>query len=1551
MKVKTNILSFLLIGLSILITSTFAGEMRKTFDFSEREISFKRENNYDAVLIRRCFPSAEIGKPQLPIKPVNFLIPSDAKVENITVSSQSIELSGEYNIIPAQIPKIIGADWQWTEPNPEIYNSATPYPERVAELVNEGYFSGRKIASILIYPLQYIPREKKLILNTEIIVTLQYSSATNTGVYPLRMLPETEKTFKKMIESMVVNSNDAERFSPRAEIVEPSIPQKFAPTKGPSQTGSPISYVIITNDELANTFQTFADWKTKKGVPAVVRTLSWIRSRYDGQDDQERIRNFIKDAFINWGTVWVLIGGDVNIIPYREASMRFYYHDLLRVSTDLYYACLDGNWNADGDDKFGEIDDSTDLYPEVFVGRASVENTFEANVFVTKVINYEKTSATQLPDYYTKMLFIGEDLFERGDSKGLCDTIADYHIPVYFQKARLYEDGNWSNNLRHSQVMDSLNQGFALIYTQNHGGPEFLRLGASQSRRLTKNDISSLTNGNRQSIWYCITCGANKFQYDCFSERFLNNPNGGGVAFIGSTTWDAPWSFFSIDTLFFDYLFSDFYRIGEALHLSKAYFIPVPYIQMAQFGKMLLGDPEMPVWTNTPQPMSVKHLPEIPLGPNLFKIRVTTPPPSVIPVTQSLVCVMKDNEFYAYGFTDENGEIIFNICPESPGNISVVVTKHNCETYEGTCQAVPKEPYVSFADKKIIDRTGNGNEVPEAGEIILLPVWLKNMGFGTAYNVNATLFTNDTFITVTQLQSFFGNIYQEETRLGEPPYEFEIDKDCPDNHQVYFALDITSDQGQYKDTLIITIQAPRLIHFRHIVDDDTIPPSRGNGNGYAEKEETIELPIVLRNEGLGQGDDVTAILGCDDPEVIILNNLVNFGSIPARKEKGNTGNHLLFRLSPNWQGKIPFTLTITDRYEHIWYDTFYLVKMVAPEGLSAAPGRDYIDLVWSPLQGTNLLGYNVYRRTDTLNPYSRVNELPITNGTYFKDLGLERAKTYYYAVTAIDSSRNESYYSLELVAKTNPPDQFGWPRKMRAGALASVVACDFDRAYPGLEVIAADYEGTIYMWHYDGTGVISPDGIFADTKKPVYASPAVGDIDRDGQLEIVTLHTDFDSVCSYLRVWDYPATCIWEKKIPAWSVATPVLGEVRGNGDYLEIIVATRDNGRSNDSGMIYLYDHQGNGGLFIQGEDLFHTSSPALGDIDCDGQNEIIIGGANGVYAWRSDGTRYEPLYGWPGNTPNANFGSVVIGDINPDKPGREIAVASTYYSKLYVGGSDGSILEGWPRWIGYYLNDHFASPALFYDQSDGLVIVIGGCDGIYAYNRNGELLPGFPAFRKRYSNSNPTIGDITGDGNVEIVIGSGLEDDRLYAFDLQGEPILGFPVPAEYPIPSTPTLTDIDFDGDIEIIVASDDKKVYVFDLPSEYQPYGYPWPMFRHDLHRTGCYDALKDDLLISQTEDKRIATPLRTFLSPIHPNPFTTTAEIAFGVGKEGNVSLSIFDCSGRLVRNLINKRLKPGNYCLRWDGKDDKGRGLAQGIYFYRFQTDDFKATKKMVLLK
>ena len=85
-----------------------------------------------------------------------------------------------------------------------------------------------------------------------------------------------------------------------------------------------------------------------------------------------------------------------------------------------------------------------------------------------------------------------------------------------------------------------------------------------------------------------------------------------------------------------------------------------------------------------------------------------------------------------------------------------------------------------------------------------------------------------------------------------------------------------------------------------------------------------------------------------------------------------------------------------------------------------------------------------------------------------------------------------------------------------------------------------------------------------------------------------------------------------------------------------------------------------------------------------------------------------------------------------------------------------------------------------------------------------------------------------------------------------------------------------------------------------------------------------------------------------------NPTRDFAQIRFQLAQESKVVLSVYDVSGRFVSNLFdskNQSLKPGIYNITWNGKDDSGRKVASGIYFYRLKTDNLELTKKSILFK
>jgi hypothetical protein len=95
-----------------------------------------------------------------------------------------------------------------------------------------------------------------------------------------------------------------------------------------------------------------------------------------------------------------------------------------------------------------------------------------------------------------------------------------------------------------------------------------------------------------------------------------------------------------------------------------------------------------------------------------------------------------------------------------------------------------------------------------------------------------------------------------------------------------------------------------------------------------------------------------------------------------------------------------------------------------------------------------------------------------------------------------------------------------------------------------------------------------------------------------------------------------------------------------------------------------------------------------------------------------------------------------------------------------------------------------------------------------------------------------------------------------------------------------------------------------------------------------------------------------TPPLTFaLHQNHPNPFNPSTRIAFSLDADGPVYLRIFDVSGRLVRVLIDRAMKAGNYTEEWDGQDGRGRRVATGVYFFQLQSGSRTLTRKGVLLK
>ena len=101
----------------------------------------------------------------------------------------------------------------------------------------------------------------------------------------------------------------------------------------------------------------------------------------------------------------------------------------------------------------------------------------------------------------------------------------------------------------------------------------------------------------------------------------------------------------------------------------------------------------------------------------------------------------------------------------------------------------------------------------------------------------------------------------------------------------------------------------------------------------------------------------------------------------------------------------------------------------------------------------------------------------------------------------------------------------------------------------------------------------------------------------------------------------------------------------------------------------------------------------------------------------------------------------------------------------------------------------------------------------------------------------------------------------------------------------------------------------------------------------------------------TEKEKRIVPTGYVLRQNYPNPFNPTTLISYGIPIRTNVKISIYDLLGNEVKTLIDQEQSSGYKRIVWDGTNKYGRKVSAGVYIYQIQTDDFIATRKMVLVK
>src|SRR4030095_6491845 len=383
------------------------------------------------------------------------------------------------------------------------------------------------------------------------------------------------------------------------------------------------------------------------------------------------------------------------------------------------------------------------------------------------------------------------------------------------------------------------------------------------------------------------------------------------------------------------------------------------------------------------------------------------------------------------------------------------------------------------------------------------------------------------------------------------------------------------------------------------------------------------------------------------------------------------------------------------------------------------------------------------------------------------------------------------------------PNFSGYPKNLSGTSFEGGIYCNMD-SDTDWEILY-NSGSTVNAWNLDGSNV---SGWPKTMSYQAQGAPSFGDIDGDGLGESVVGTASGSSngiIYAFERdgsnVTGFPLTV-------GYTTRTIVLADVDNNGS-MEIIT----NKRLSSAGEVYVY--RGNGTVYPGWpKSINHVpaSSCAVGDITGDGLAEIVAESYSSLYAWDRNGNIRA---GFPFTMPNGDvnsYSSPVLADVDGDNI-REIVFGTHYLSGggyVYLLRNNGTIMSGWPKGVGYWI---YGPPAVGYINNDNILDIAVGdqvlspspTDFVYAWDKNGAQLSGFPIGPLNAVNTQIILGDIDNDNMTELIFDDNSSTGgfgKYLAYNHDGTQTSGWPISTSgTTFFYTPVLFDVNRNGILDI------------------------------------------------------------------------------------------------------------------------------------------------------
>ncbi len=1544
-----------------------AGEI--TITHSTFNIEIETQGTYQQINYRGVLNGSALkedwGNPDLPFYLKTIVLEPGTEIDTFTIANvQTLHLQGTFLIAPKQPAWSSERDMQYVPANPQVYHQAAPFPSQVVEYLGTQIFNGQSIAHFAIYPFQYLPAQKQLLFVEQVQIQFRTKPLTRPSVQPA---VESDQQVVNRLLAPSNNSQILQKFNlpPSTDQIDPQW----------LSSGLIDRYVIITTQELASAFTPLQEWKIQRGVPTVVRTLSWIRQNFpDGIDDAERIRNFIRWSYSKRGTRYVLLAGDTEIIPTRIIHTGNY-----TFATDYYFADLDGTWNADQDDTFGEVKDQLEGYPEVYVGRLPVLSTDDVQLLVRKILEYEKFQNIDSEHFPTNILYLAGDLQRENDSRDqLILKHIDPVIPPYFERTMISQSEHTGNSPE--VPLRELNKSYGLIFSEGHGLYFIYRPGGRGSE-LFNYHLNELTTPD-PGIWYMASCYTNDITKRCFGEDYLLSPNGGGLAYIGNSSWEYPFSGIALEKEFFNLVFNKgFYHLSEAHYLSR-----LPYLGYLNFegtsriivySTIVLGDPELPIWTNKVKHFLVQDSLITSSSNRYLQVVVQKDDSTKSAVNGATVVLYKKDQLYKIVKSDAQGLANIDLNGVVLDSVTLTVWARNFRPYQKIVNLSEGETFAFEIKQAHFEQMyGNSNNQCEPGETFLMHLQLKNSG-QNAWLSNTKIYLTErtNLCQFSDSLIFLNTVVNPGDTTALPAIEMQVNRGLVSDTTVYLQISVEPVRGKKMVTdFPFNIFTPQI----RVSSQLLVTLAGTDSEGF----NTSFLTLNFFNEGQGKAWQITARLNENDSLVHLENNSIYLPELAPMTFSSNDEYFVIKHKTP--LSNVHFRLQIEEASGKRWEQFLDIVPPQKVESPVFRPATDGgILLTWTAPQDSDLYGYLIFRANGDGSPdtFKLITPQPVLNAGYFVDDQVIAGQHYLYTIQAVDSSGNYGPFSDTLRTWSALPFQSGFPVRPGVKAIGSEISgvTSFDLDGNGFkELIVAGGNGQLYVYTHKGELLFKTDSLQGNLM-----FPAVGQVTGDLQPEIVVAGYAEGVAKNNLYVIDSRNGNVLAHKFLRYNAPSPaVLADLDHDG-FDEILVLTHANNAPESPHNARVFIFTDSSGQLISFKDwpeegylLSGTASVgnlAVADLDQSGMLSVLVPTVESkLYCFKPDSAA-QPK--WVKSFPNPLEAPISVADLNGDGF-IEIIVPVVKSDLLFALNYDGSELPGWENGLPCKVTNPYwrVSPAIVgnVDADPELEIIYVGREEVYVFNFDGTLLNGFPVPIENGDNyfdngwevlppyNAPVLADVNQDGAQEIIFLNAF--GYINALNVAtGQQIAGFPlfIKNNFIKGHSPTIDDIDADGDLEVLVVNHEGVLLVWDAPQKYnEQTEIPWSQPFANAQHTGLYTPLKVQL-ISEVVESYSSLPQRFELLPNFPNPFNPQTTIAFELKKTAQVQLVIYNVLGQKIIELSNNRLfSAGRHTLVWNGKNQAGAEVASGLYFYRFTVREptsgkilFNKIHKMIKLK